>query len=617
MLLTLVLIALCTAISLHVQFLIVAHREHRETSSALDATEREFKSIFDNALDGILILDDRGICLEANSAAQTLFGAQYYEIVGHPIGSFHAGGGDFSKTWKRFLSRKYEHGETKLSRKDGLTIFVEYTAKADYLPGRHVAVLRDITRRKETEAALSESEHRFQQMATNIQEIFWMLDVSTKQVIYVNKAFETITGRSCDSLRENPASYQNLFHPEDHVRVLSRLEEAVRTGRFDEEFRIIRADHAIRWLWVRGFPVRGSTSAVHRLVGIAQDITARKSAEEQMARSLTIAESSWAEADAFRRTTLALTQNLSMDDVLDTLLQSLLNLVPCESARVLLHEIDGRLFLAREVQDYEAGPRALKCPVTWDAADNRFLMQVLTSRSSLLLADTMGEEEWEQFKGNSHFRSWLCVPLVASQHVLGLLSLGNTRAQTFTVEHLRLTKSLAIPAAVAIQNARLYERAEIYGAELEQRLADLQQTQRELKEAREGPLLSERQFATVFRGSPIAFSITTMDEGRFIDINDAFEHRYGYSREQLLGRTVSDIGIWECPTDWSRMLNEIRDGSQVRNRITRFKKSSGEHVETIYSAERLDLEGRPCLLAASEDLEDYRCLQTPSDGRGS
>jgi PAS domain S-box-containing protein len=183
MLLTLVLIALCTAISLHVQFLIVAHREHRETSSALDATEREFKSIFDNALDGILILDDRGICLEANSAAQTLFGAQYYEIVGHPIGSFHAGGGDFSKTWKRFLSRKYEHGETKLSRKDGLTIFVEYTAKADYLPGRHVAVLRDITRRKETEAALSESEHRFQQMATNIQEIFWMLDVSTKQVM--------------------------------------------------------------------------------------------------------------------------------------------------------------------------------------------------------------------------------------------------------------------------------------------------------------------------------------------------------------------------------------------------------------------------------------------------
>ena len=92
-LLTLVLIALCTAIALHVRFLILARREHRETSSALDATEREFKSIFDNALDGVLILDDQGICLEANPAAQTLFGTRYYELVGQPIATFYAGGG--------------------------------------------------------------------------------------------------------------------------------------------------------------------------------------------------------------------------------------------------------------------------------------------------------------------------------------------------------------------------------------------------------------------------------------------------------------------------------------------------------------------------------------------
>src|SRR5579863_1029965 len=224
-LLTLVLIALCTAIALHVRFLILARREHRETSSALDATEHEFKSIFDNALDSILILDDQGTCLEANPAALTLFGARYHELVGQSIGNFYGGGTDFNETWKRFLDRKYEHGETKLYKKGGPTIFVEYTAKADYLPGRHVAILRDISRRKEAEAALRESEERFQQMAANIQEIFWMLDADTKEAIYVNQAFETITGRSPDSLREKPTSYQELFHPEDRVRVLTRLEE--------------------------------------------------------------------------------------------------------------------------------------------------------------------------------------------------------------------------------------------------------------------------------------------------------------------------------------------------------------------------------------------------------
>lgn len=253
-LLMVVLVALCAAIVLHVRFLILVRREHRDTASALDTTEREFQSIFANAIDGILILDDRGICQEANPAAQTLFGARYHELVGEPIGKFHAGGGDIDGTWKAFLERKYEHGETRLRREDGNTILVEYTAKADYLPGRHVAVLRDITRRKQAEAALRESEERFQQMAANIQEIFWMLDADTKKVIYVNRAYQTITGRSCESLRDDSTSYDDLIHPEDRVRVLSRLNEAVRSGQFDEEFRIRRSDEAIRWVWARGFP---------------------------------------------------------------------------------------------------------------------------------------------------------------------------------------------------------------------------------------------------------------------------------------------------------------------------------------------------------------------------
>ena len=80
-LLTIVLIALCVAIALHVRFLLLARREHRETANALDATEREYKSVFDSTLDGILILDDQGICLEANPAALTLFGTDRDEFV--------------------------------------------------------------------------------------------------------------------------------------------------------------------------------------------------------------------------------------------------------------------------------------------------------------------------------------------------------------------------------------------------------------------------------------------------------------------------------------------------------------------------------------------------------
>jgi len=232
-------------------------------------------------------------------------------------------------------------------------------------------------------------------------------------------------------------------------------------------------------------------------------------------------------------------------------------------------------------------------------------MQVLATKNSLLVPDTTSEAEWDAFKGFSHLRSWLCVPLVASQQVLGFLSLGDTRGNAFSPEHMRLAKSLAIPASVAIQNARLYERAEIYGAELERRLADLEITEQALRKAEEGWTLSEERFRNVFRSSPIAFSITTLDEGRFVDANEAFERRYGYSREQLVGRTVFEIGIWDDPTERQRMLVEL-PAHGVRNRITRFRTSTGEPIETIYSAETIELDGRECLLAVSEDVPSQK-----------
>jgi len=608
-LLLFVLITLCAAIFLHARFLVLARREHHETARALETTEREFRSIFDNALDGIVVLDDRGICLEANPAMQALLGIQREELVGEHFGKFRAGGGDSENAPNDFPVRNHEHGETRLVRKDGETISVEYTAKSHYSPGRHVAVLRDISGRKQAETALRESEERFQQMAGNIEEIFWMLDAGSKGIIYVNQAYETITGRPCQALRDNPTSYKDLIHPEDRVRVLSRLEESIPIGQFDEEFRILRSDGAIRWMWVRGFPVRGAGGAVHRIVGTAQDVSARKSAEAEIARNLDMAESAWAEADAFRKTTLALTQNLSMDYVLDTLLQSLLKLIPCETARVLLVESDARLFLAREVQNSETSRCVPECPTTFDAGDNRFLMQVLATKDSLLITETAEEAQWHRLEGYSHLRSWLCVPLVASDQVLGLLSLGNTRPRALTPKHLRLAKSLAIPAAVAIQNARLFERAEIYGAELEHRLADLEMTQQALRFAEEGRTRSEERFTKIFRSGPVAFSIMTVDEGYFVDVNQAFERRYGYSREQLIGRAAFDVGIWGDSNEGLQMLADIRQHGRIPSRGTRFRRNSGELIDTIFSAEAIDLDGRQCLLAVSEDLPDH--MQIP------
>lgn len=94
-----------------------------------------------------------------------------------------------------------------------------------------------------------ENERRFQQMADNIQEIFWMIDADSMKMLFVNQAYETITGRSCRNLQECPSSYQEAIHPEDRPHVLRKLSEATRSGHFEEKFRIVLPDQSLRWVF--------------------------------------------------------------------------------------------------------------------------------------------------------------------------------------------------------------------------------------------------------------------------------------------------------------------------------------------------------------------------------
>ena len=131
-----------------------------------------------------------------------------------------------------------------------------------------------------------ESEQRYRQMASNIQEIFWMIDAESKRVIEVNEAYQTITGRTRESLLENPTSYDEVIHPEDRAHVLGKLDEAITIGKFDERFRITLPNGDIRWVSVHGFPVRSAAGKIWRLVGTAQDITKQKHAEDEVIRNL-------------------------------------------------------------------------------------------------------------------------------------------------------------------------------------------------------------------------------------------------------------------------------------------------------------------------------------------
>ncbi|HET9846585.1 MAG TPA: PAS domain S-box protein, partial [Nitrospira sp.] len=143
----------------------------------------------------------------------------------------------------------------------------------------------DITERNKIETALRETEEHFRQVTEHIQEVFWLSDTAKNAVLYVSPGYESIWGRSCESLYRSPRSWLDAIHSDDRQRVLEAALAKQMTATYDEEYRIIRPDGSMRWIRDRAFPIHDSAGSVCRIAGIADDITERKRAEEALQRA--------------------------------------------------------------------------------------------------------------------------------------------------------------------------------------------------------------------------------------------------------------------------------------------------------------------------------------------
>lgn len=134
---------------------------------------------------------------------------------------------------------------------------------------------------------ITESEQKFQQLAGHIQDVFWLR--TAEKTLYINNAFENIFGQPNDIAYNNPDYLFSLLHPEDlekfGVENLKKLLSA--KEKTDLEIRICRPDGAIRWLWIRTFPIDNAHSKPERSAGIISDITDSKELELQSEQNQT------------------------------------------------------------------------------------------------------------------------------------------------------------------------------------------------------------------------------------------------------------------------------------------------------------------------------------------
>ena len=142
------------------------------------------------------------------------------------------------------------------------------------------------------------------------------------------------------------------------------------------------------------------------------------------------------------------------------------------------------------------------------------------------------------------------------------------------------------------------------------RLAELYALAVHRKRAEEALWVSEEKFSVAFRSSPSAISISSLEDGRFIDVNESLLDMMGYDRCQIIDHTVGELGLWAEEESYDGLIQLFGEKGAIRDYEYAFRRQSGELGLGLLSAEIIDLAGESCMLAIAIDITERNRLQT-------
>jgi PAS domain S-box-containing protein len=131
----------------------------------------------------------------------------------------------------------------------------------------------------------------------------------------------------------------------------------------------------------------------------------------------------------------------------------------------------------------------------------------------------------------------------------------------------------------------------------------------EHKQAEDALRRSEDKFSKAFRQSPMALTLTSARDHRYLDVNETFKRMTGWQRDEVIGRTPFDIGIWVDAVERVEFARRILADGAVRDLEVQFHCKNGEKKLGLGSAERIEIEGEPCILSVIADITESKQIQ--------
>ena len=257
-----------------------------------DEAKAFLASLVESSQDAIVGTNPEGIIMSWNRGAADLYGYRAEEMLGKSAAGLIPA--DRVDSLPQILNKirqgeKISGYETFRMRKDGSRVDVSLAISPVFDANGKVtglaSIARDITRRKHAEQALQSSEEKFRQLAESISEVFWIMPPAGNEILYVSPAYEQIWGRSCEELYRDPMAWAEAIQSEDRAAAHAAFARQLKGERIDSIYRIRTLDGEQKWIRDRAFPVRDESGRLTRIVGLAEDISARKEAEESLRAS--------------------------------------------------------------------------------------------------------------------------------------------------------------------------------------------------------------------------------------------------------------------------------------------------------------------------------------------
>lgn len=325
-----------------------------------------------------------------------------------------------------------------------------------YAPRQVIAIVHNITARKQAEISLQESESQYRDLVENLGEAVFASDRDYR-VVFANPRAEKLTGAQPGQLIGRTVI--SLFAPESASLIQHQMTERRQGRKTVYEAEIVRLDDGTRReVRITGVPRFDPEGGFRGSLAVAQDVTEHQQAQHQIQHLYTLERRARRDAEIIAEATVAITLSQSLDIMLEILLNYLGQLVDFDAGSILL--VENSTQLVRRATRYtlsqpETGETGAE---RWAAQAHPLLQELLSTAQSQHLADIPAGAAQAWMPDAEHARCWLGVPLALEEQVVGICSLTKTSPNFFTAGHQRLAEGVAAQATAAIQNARLFEQ---------------------------------------------------------------------------------------------------------------------------------------------------------------